>query len=103
MTFMSIEVVPILVTLVLGLAAGGLVGWFVCRPAQARLSADVEKCRAELETARLELERVRAELGKERAVHAERLKAYQSAEATLRDAFQALSADALRTNNEAFL
>ena len=40
---------------------------------------------------------------KDRAVHAERLKAYQDAEATLREAFQALSADALKTNNEAFL
>jgi DNA recombination protein RmuC len=36
-------------------------------------------------------------------VHAERLKAYQSAETRLREAFQALSADALKTNNEAFL
>jgi DNA recombination protein RmuC len=38
-----------------------------------------------------------------RAVHAERLKAYHSAEMRFREAFQALSADALKTNNEAFL
>src|SRR5258707_14530286 len=38
-----------------------------------------------------------------RAVHAERLKSYQSAETRFREAFQALSADALKTNNEAFL
>src|SRR4029078_9196210 len=38
-----------------------------------------------------------------RAVHAERLKAYDEAQGTLREAFQALSADALKTNNRAFL
>jgi DNA recombination protein RmuC len=38
-----------------------------------------------------------------RAVFAERLKAHQVGESRLREAFQALSADALRTNNEAFL
>jgi DNA recombination protein RmuC len=36
-------------------------------------------------------------------VHAERLTAYEHAEAKLREAFRALSADALKTNNEAFL
>jgi len=38
-----------------------------------------------------------------RAVHVERLKTYQRAEVRFREAFQALSADALKTNNEAFL
>src|SRR5262249_27463717 len=52
---------------------------------------------------RTELARARTELEKDRAVHAERLKVYGDAEARLRDAFQALSADALKTNNEAFL
>src|SRR5207344_505496 len=44
-----------------------------------------------------------SELEKERAVHAERLRAYQDAEGSLRQSFQALSAEALRTNNRAFL
>ena len=79
---MSIESLPTVIPLVLGLAIGALVGWLASRPAEARL---------------------RTELEKDRAVHAERLKAYHEAEARLRDAFQALSADALRTNNEAFL
>jgi DNA recombination protein RmuC len=48
-------------------------------------------------------ERLEQALEKERAVHAERLRAYHDAETTLRDTFQALSADALKTNNEAFL
>jgi DNA recombination protein RmuC len=68
--------------LILGLAIGALVGWLVGRPAQARL---------------------RTELDKDRVVHAERLKAYAEAEGSLRVAFQALSAEALKTNNQTFL
>jgi DNA recombination protein RmuC len=82
---MSIE--PIILALVamvfaVGLGAGTLIGWLASRPARTRLEADLEK---------------------ERAVQAERLTAYQDADARLRDTFQALSADALKTNNEAFL
>ena len=79
---MSIEPLVILITLILGLALGALVGWLASRPAQARLRNEVER---------------------ERAVHAERLKAYDDSESKLRHTFQALSADALKTNNEAFL
>jgi DNA recombination protein RmuC len=79
---MSIDPLTLVITLILGLAIGVTIGWLVSRPAHARL---------------------RTEIDKERAVHAERLKAYHDAEAKLRDAFQALSADALKTNNEAFL
>jgi DNA recombination protein RmuC len=79
---MSIDPLAIAITLILGLAAGVLVGWLASRPAQARLQSELEK---------------------DRAVHAERLTAYHDAEAKLREAFQALSADALKTNNEAFL
>ncbi len=75
-----------LVLLTAGTAIGVAVGWLAARPAHARAQAELEK---------------------ERAVHAERVTAYQhahqQAEAQLREAFQALSADALRTNNEAFL
>ena len=79
---MSIEPILLISALVVGLAVGALLGWLAARPAVARLQS---------------------ELDKDRAVHAERLKAYQGAEARLREAFQALSADALKTNNEAFL
>ena len=72
----------IFAALLLGLALGGFVGWLAGRPALARLQADLDK---------------------ERAVHAERLKAYADAQTKMRDAFQALSADALKTNNESFL
>jgi DNA recombination protein RmuC len=79
---MSIDPVTLAITLTIGLAVGVAIGWLVSRPAQTRLHSELEK---------------------DRAVHAERLMAYQDAEAKLRDAFQALSADALKTNNEAFL
>jgi len=79
---MSIEFAAIALTLTLGLVIGAIVGWLATRPALARVTT---------------------ELDKDRAVHAERLKAYQEAETRLRDAFQALSADALKTNNQAFL
>ena len=72
----------ILLVLMLGLAVGALVGWLAARPAHARLQSELER---------------------DRAVHAERLRTYQEADARLRDSFQALSAEALKTNNEAFL
>jgi DNA recombination protein RmuC len=66
----------------LALAVGALVGWLAGRPARVRLQNEVER---------------------ERAVHAERLRAYEDAEGRFREAFQSLSADALKTNNESFL
>jgi DNA recombination protein RmuC len=78
----AIDPLTLVITLSAGVAIGALVGWLASRPAQTRLQTELEK---------------------DRAVHAERLRAYHDAEAKLRDAFQALSADALKTNNEAFL
>jgi DNA recombination protein RmuC len=72
----------IAIVLLSGLVLGVSVGWLFARPIVTRL---------------------RSELEKERAVHAERLNAYQDAESRFREAFQALSAEALRTNNEQFL
>jgi len=71
-----------LIVLVGGVALGLVVGWLAARPAQARL---------------------RSELEKDRAVHTERLKAYQDAESALKQSFQALSHQALQSNNRAFL
>src|SRR6266849_2132739 len=81
---MSIEfpAIAIVIPLTLSLAIGVMIGWLASRPARTRL---------------------RTELENDRAVHAERLKAYNDAETRLRDAFQALSADALNANNQAFL
>jgi len=77
---------PILIVLIsvllVGIAIGALVGWLSSRPARARLQSEIEK---------------------DRAVHAERLQAYQDADGRLRESFQALSSAALNSNNEAFL
>jgi len=79
---MEIGLYSLIVVFVAGAAVGASAGWLAARPAIARLEADVAR---------------------ERAVQAERLKAYEEAEARLRDAFQALSADALTANSRAFL
>src|SRR5450631_59774 len=79
---MSIELIVIIGVLIAGLAVGALVGWLASRPAQTRLQTELER---------------------DRAAHAERLQTYQAAEGHLREAFQALSAEALKTNNQAFL
>src|SRR5262245_16922534 len=65
---MLIDLIPSIITLILGLGIGAVIGWIATR-----------------------------------TVFAERLRAHREAESRLRDSFQALSADALRTNNEAFL
>ena len=57
----------------------------------------------ELASARQECARVGAELQAARQVSSEKLALLQTAETKLRDAFAALSSDALRHNNEAFL
>src|SRR6185295_5630417 len=74
---MPIDLVAVAITLILGLAIGCLVGWLASRPGVSRLQSALEK---------------------DRAVHAERLKAYGEAQTNFREAFQALSADALKTN-----
>jgi DNA recombination protein RmuC len=79
---MPIELTSVTITLILGVAVGAAIGWLASRPAVSRLQLALET---------------------DRAVHAERLKAYGDAEGRLRETFQALSADALKTNNETFL
>lgn len=78
---MPIDLTLLLLTLV-ALVVGVLLGWLATRPSQLRLQAS---------------------LAQERAVHAERMRAYEAAQSSLRDAFQSLSAEALRSNNRAFL
>jgi DNA recombination protein RmuC len=71
-----------LALLLFAVTIGVLAGWLAARPANTRLRTEIEK---------------------ERAVHAERLRSYHDAEGRLREAFQAMSAEALKTNNQAFL
>ena len=68
--------------LTIGIVAAAVVGWLLGRAS---------------------LNGLHSELAKERAVHAERLKTYADAEARMRETFQSMSADALRSNNQAFL
>jgi DNA recombination protein RmuC len=75
-------IATVVAVLVIGHANGAFVGWLAGRPAQTRLQTELEK---------------------DRAVHAERLKAYQDAETKLRDAFSTLSREALDQNNAQFL
>jgi len=79
---MAIEPLSLITLLSIGLVTGVVIGWLAASRAQSRL---------------------RTELEKERAIHAERLRAYEEAGAKLRETFQALSADALKSNNEQFL
>ena len=64
------------------LCLGALIGWLAARPTTARLQTELEK---------------------ERVSHSEQLKTWQSAESSFRDAFEALGAQALSRNSEAFL
>ena len=82
MPITSLPLVSILSILAVGLAVGALVGWLASRSEQARLHIEIER---------------------ERAIHAERVSAYQDAEARLRDTFSTLSNEALARNNEQFL
>jgi DNA recombination protein RmuC len=66
----------------IALGVGLLIGWLAGRPIVARLQTALDK---------------------ERAAHAEQLQLWQRAEASFRDTFSALSAQALSRNNEAFL
>jgi DNA recombination protein RmuC len=72
----------ILILLSLAIALGAAVGWLAARPAHMRLQTELEK---------------------ERAVHLERVRAYEDAEVKLRDTFHAISREALQTNNRQFL
>ena len=71
-----------LILLAIGVVMGAVAMWLAGRPAVARLQSLIEQ---------------------NRAVHAERLKAYEEAEGRFREAFASLSAQALNKNNETFL
>jgi DNA recombination protein RmuC len=92
------------------LAVGAALGWFI---AQSRAAAINERARlleadlattrarlAEIENQKSEIER---NLAAERASAAERISALTDAHERLTNSFKALSADALRSNNQSFL
>ena len=65
--------------------------------------ASISQLQQDLSTARLASGRLQAELEAARLVSAEKIALVQNAEARLRDAFSALSSEALKHNSEAFL
>jgi DNA recombination protein RmuC len=85
------------VFLAIAAAAAFATGWLV---AYSRAAARHAASTAAL---REELARAQATLSAERANSADKLAVVQRAEASLRDAFAALSAEALKQNNESFL
>jgi DNA recombination protein RmuC len=89
----GIEPLLIIAILIAGIVVGTAVGWLAGRSEQARLRGELERDQALHQS----------EIDRERAVHHERLRAYQDAESKLRDAFTALSTEALKNNNEQFL
>jgi DNA recombination protein RmuC len=97
---------PALLALASALAAAGIGLWLQSR----RLRGELAAARAEqaaLETRAADAERSAAvreqELAGERRSAAEKLALVESAEQRLREAFEALSSDALRRNNSSFL
>ena len=73
------------------------------RSALAQRDALLAQLQHDLSTARLECGRLEAELAAARVISAEKMALVQSAEARLRDAFSALSSEALKHNSESFL
>lgn len=88
-TPLAITLLVALFALAAGLAVGG---WLGTRRSHAR-ETDLREERARLE----------AELAALRAGEEQRLRAFESAEQRLRDAFRALSSEALRDNHAAFV
>ncbi len=101
---------PLAVGVAIGLAIGGL-AWIALQARRigelrglvAHRDSMLASLQHDLAGARQEYASVAAELAAARQVSAEKLSLLQNAEAKLRDAFSALSADALKHNNEAFL
>jgi DNA recombination protein RmuC len=77
-----IDALSLIGILTVGLGVGALLGWLAGRPKAARLLQELER---------------------ERLAGAERARAHAEADGRLRETFLALSAEALRTNNQAFL
>jgi DNA recombination protein RmuC len=112
---MSVLVNILLVALGAGL--GGMVAWLVLRPGSAVLSARLSMLQQELGGARAEaakftqlntqlksaMDKLEATVTVERRANEEKAVLLSRLEEKLRESFQALSAEALKSNNQAFL
>lgn len=92
-----------LVALLVGVALGGVAAWAILRSRAARLELELTRRGDEVTAARADLSAARAALDLERTAAAEKLALLDQAKAELSDAFRALSAEALRTNQTSFL
>ncbi|MCZ6670626.1 MAG: DNA recombination protein RmuC [Acidobacteria bacterium] len=111
------EEIPNLIWLGSGLLAGIFLGWFSLRGSLREKGAAVSRLERELgdlkqegardrerlTSLRTASARLEADLDNERRASAEKLQLLEGAEKKLREAFQALSAEALRDNNQTFL
>lgn len=98
---------------IVGLLVGGLVVWLIGRSRWSQLSTRLEErdkevarlggAERDLRAAREELSGVRSQLEAERQASAEKLALLKQAEEVLKHTFEALSAEALRKNNQSFL
>ncbi|MBK7923168.1 MAG: DNA recombination protein RmuC [Gemmatimonadetes bacterium] len=107
------NVQDVIIGAAIGLLVGGLIAWLIGRNRVIQLSTRLEErdkeitrlsaAERELRAAREELAGARKQLESERQASLEKLVLVQQAEQALKDAFQALSAEALRQNNQSFL
>ena len=106
----TIAVSPLVIGVAIGLAISGLM-WIALQTSRIselrrtlhQRESGAGQLHADLSAARQECARVAAELVAARQASREKLEALQTAETKLRDAFAALSSEALKNNNEAFL
>jgi DNA recombination protein RmuC len=106
----SVSISPVIVGVAIGLAISAAMWTILQARRVAELRAVIAQREAvfgqlqqDLAAARHECARAGAELEAARQVSAEKLALLQTAETKLRDAFSALSSEALKQNNEAFL
>ena len=99
----------ILIALISAALAGAL-GWFIAQTRSAAVTERAKLLAADLETARVQLAEIsnsKSQLEKalaaERASATEKIAALTDAHERLTNSFKALSADALRSNNQSFL
>jgi len=99
-----------IVLLIAGLAVGAALGWFIANSRGAAIAERARLMEAELAVTRTRLgeiealkSKVETELAAERAAAAEKISVLVEAHERLKTEFSALSADALRANNQSFL
>ena len=102
-------VTEILIALISAALAGAL-GWFIANSRSAAVTERAKLLAADLDIARAQLaelsalnSQLSASLASERASAAEKISALTDAHERLTNSFKALSADALRSNNQSFL